>query len=133
MSTSKIPSDLRYTKTHEWVSRDEDDVITIGITFHAQQLLGDIVYLELPEVETQVHVGEEFGVIESVKAASDLYCPISGEVVAVNKELTTSPGNINIDPYHEGWLIKIQPDDPEEYEELMDAQEYEDKIEAEQK
>lgn len=129
MSNSNIPTEFKYTKTHEWASKDEDDVITIGITYHAQKLLGDIVYLELPELETQVHEGEEFGVIESVKAASDLYSPINGEVIAVNKELTTSPGIINTDPYHEGWLIKIQPDDPEQYEELMDAEEYEHKIE----
>ncbi|MBS0287198.1 MAG: glycine cleavage system protein GcvH [Proteobacteria bacterium] len=130
---SNIPTELKYTKTHEWASKDEEDVITIGITAHAQHLLGDIVYLELPEVETQVHVGEEFGVIESVKAASDLYSPISGEVIAVNSELISSPGLINTDPYHEGWLIKIQPDDPEQFEELMDAEEYEHKIEKEQK
>lgn len=128
-----IPSEIKYTKTHEWASKDEEDVITIGITQHAQKLLGDIVYLELPELETQVHEGEEFGVIESVKAASDLYSPISGEVIAVNTELTTTPGLINTDPYHAGWLIKIQPDDPEQFEELMDASEYEDNIEKESK
>ncbi len=128
-----IPSEIKYTKTHEWASKDEEDVITIGITQHAQKLLGDIVYLELPELETQVHEGEEFGVIESVKAASDLYSPVSGEVIAVNTELTTSPGLINTDPYHAGWLIKIQPDDPEQFEELMDANEYEDNIEKESK
>ncbi len=124
-----IPSELKYTKTHEWASKDEEDVITIGITHHAATLLGDIVYLELPEVETAVHEGEEFGVIESVKAASDLYCPIAGEVIAVNSALTANPALINSDPYHEGWLIKIQPDDPDAFDDLMDAEDYEHKIE----
>ncbi len=130
---SNIPTELKYTKTHEWVSRDEDDVITIGITDHAQHALGDIVFIELPEVGIQLHVGEEFGVIESVKAASDLYGPIAGEVIAVNSSVTATPGVINTDPYHEGWLIKIQPDDIDEWDELMDSEEYENKIEADQK
>ncbi len=130
---SNIPTELKYTKTHEWVSRDEDDVITIGITDHAQHALGDIVFIELPEVGIQLHAGEEFGVIESVKAASDLYGPIAGEVVAVNANVAGTPGLINTDPYHEGWLIKIQPDDIDEWDELMDSEDYESKIEADQK
>ncbi len=130
---SNIPTEFKYTKTHEWVSRDEDDVITIGITDHAQQQLGDIVFIELPEVGIQLHAGEEFGVIESVKAASDLYGPIAGEVIAVNSSIAATPGLINTDPYHEGWLIKIQPDDIDEWDELMDSDEYESKVEADQK
>ncbi|MBS0290409.1 MAG: glycine cleavage system protein GcvH [Proteobacteria bacterium] len=127
----EVPIDFRYTKTHEWASRDEEEVVTIGITDFAQRQLGDIVFVELPEVGTIVHVGEEFGVVESVKAASDLYGPLSGEVIAVNKAITTNPGLINIDPYHEGWLVKIQVDDIEQWNELMDAQDYEHQIETE--
>jgi glycine cleavage system H protein len=125
-----IPIELRYTKTHEWAERDEEGSIIVGITFHAQELLGDIVYVELPEIGTQVHGGEEFGVVESVKAASDLYSPLSGEVIAVNTMLATDPSLINKDAYHEGWLIKLQPDDIQEWDDLMDAEEYADKIES---
>lgn len=126
---SDIPIELKYSKTHEWAHRDEDDLITIGITNHAQQLLGDVVFIEFPELGIQLHTGEEFGVIESVKAASDLYSPISGEIVAINDSLTANPAMINSDPYQEGWLIKIKPDDIAEWDDLMDAEEYADLIE----
>jgi glycine cleavage system H protein len=127
---SDIPTELKYTKSHEWAAKDEKDLITIGITHHAQKLLGDVVFIELPEVGIQIHSGEEFGVIESVKAASDLYSPLSGEVVAVNEQLAGQPALINQDPYHEGWFIKVRPDDIDEWDELMDADEYADKIET---
>lgn len=128
---SVIPAELKYTKTHEWAQRDDEDCIIIGITDHAQRLLGDIVYIELPEIGVQLHAGEEFGVIESVKAASDLYAPLSGEVLEINQRLTSNPALINTDAYHEGWLIKIKPNDIHDLDELMDAEEYTNKTEAE--
>ena len=125
------PADLRYTPTHEWVRLDEDGELTIGITEHAQQLLGDIVFVELPEVESEISAGEEIGVIESVKAAADLFCPISGEVTAINTALNDQPDLINDDPYGEGWLFKIESYDQDEVEKLLDAESYAEKIAAE--
>jgi glycine cleavage system H protein len=130
---AKIPHELKYTKTHEWAELDEDEYVTVGITYHAQHMLGDIVFIELPEVGTQLRAGEEFGVVESVKAASDLYCPITGEIVAVNDELSSNPSLINTDPYQEGWIIKIKPEDVAECDELMDSEEYSESVEAQQK
>lgn len=128
---SDIPSELKYTSTHEWAGYDKDEnLITIGITHHAQHLLGDIVFVELPEVGSEVISGKEFGVVESVKAASDLYSPVSGSVVEVNEELLTNPALINHDAYHEGWIVKINPEDISQWEHLMDADEYADKIVA---
>ncbi len=129
---SDIPSELKYTSTHEWVRRDDDDLITIGISDHAQQLLGDIVFVELPEIEINLREGEECGVVESVKAASEIYTPITGEVVEVNTMLSGQPALINSDPYGAGWIVKIKPYDVDDWEELMDASEYADKIEAEE-
>ncbi|MBN9287677.1 MAG: glycine cleavage system protein H [Gammaproteobacteria bacterium 39-13] len=130
---SKLPTELKYTKTHEWAQRDDEDCILVGITDHAQKLLGDIVYIELPEVGIQLHGGEEFGVVESVKAASDLYAPLSGEVIETNQALSANPALINSDAYHQGWMIKIKPDDIQEWEDLMDADEYAEKTETEGK
>ena len=103
---------LQYTPTHEWLN-SEEETMCIGITDHAQGLLGDMVYVELPTIGTEVHVGDEIGVLESVKAASEIYAPISGKVVAINPDLTTNPGLLNTDPYGAGWLVKIKPLDPE--------------------
>jgi len=121
---SDVPSDLRYTKTHEWLRLEEDNVATIGITDHAQHLLGDMVFVELPEVGSEIRAGDEAGVVESVKAASDFYAPISGEVLAVNEELIESPALVNTDPYGAGWLVQVRINDSDEIDELLDADEY---------
>ncbi len=120
---SQIPEHLQYTETHEWVEI-EDGVATTGITDFAQEQLGDIVYIELPEVGSAVVAGEVCGVIESVKAASDLYAPLSGEVVEVNQDLVDAPELINKDPYGDGWMFRIKLSDPSETDGLMDAERY---------
>lgn len=127
---SDIPEDLKYTKSHEWV-RKEGDSYTIGITHHAQHLLGDIVFVELPEVGETVTQGEEFGVVESVKAASDIYAPVSGEVSSSNMDLEDSPALVNKSPYDDGWLIQLNQVDLAEIDELMTAQEYADFVSEE--
>ena len=104
-----IPEQLRYTAEHEWVRDEQDSTVTIGITDHAQAELGDIVYVELPAVGAEITQGDSFGVIESVKAASDLFAPVSGTVTAVNGDLESAPQQVNEDPYGAGWLIKLQP------------------------
>ena len=121
-----IPGDLRYTAAHEWL-RQDGEVAVIGITEHAQGELGDVVYLELPEVGGEIVQGESFGVIESVKAASDLYAPISGEVTAVNGELEAAPQLVNESPYDGGWLLKVRPSRfADEQAALLDAAAYSD-------
>lgn len=117
-----LPQDLQYTKSHEWV-RSEDDVATIGITDHAQDELGDVVFVELPGVGDTFEAGETFGTVESVKAVSDLYSPIGGEVVEVNQALEDSPEKINEDPYGEGWILKLRTSG--DFGELLSAAEYE--------
>ncbi|MEP0356840.1 glycine cleavage system protein GcvH [Paraglaciecola sp.] len=126
---SNIPTDLRYASTHEWVRPDGDGVFTVGISDHAQSLLGDMVFVELPDVGSEVGSGDDVAVAESVKAASDVYAPISGEVVAVNEELEDSPELVNSDAYGDGWLFKIKAEDPEEANALLDAEAYEGNIE----
>ena len=103
-----VPKNLKYSKSHEWVRQDED-VITIGITDHAQMLLGDLVYVELPELESSLETGQECAVVESVKAAADVYCPVSGEVVELNEAVLENPSLVNEDPYGKGWLFRIRP------------------------
>ena len=125
---SNIPADLKYVASHEWLRQEEDGTITVGITHHAQDLLGDIVYVELPEVGEHVDVDAEIAVGESVKAASDVYAPIAGEILAVNEALVDAPETINEDPYGEGWFFKIKPDNADDYQGLMDADEYQDSI-----
>ena len=105
---SKTPSDLRYTKSHEWVKKEADGSVTVGITDHAQGLLGDMVFVELPKVGTQVAAGKECGVVESVKAASDVYAPIAGEITAVNTAVSDSPESVNKDAYG-AWMFKLKP------------------------
>jgi glycine cleavage system H protein len=118
-----FPDDLRYTREHEWARR-KGALVVVGITEYAQEQLGDVVYLELPEVGDPVKKGDSFGVVESTKAVSELFAPLSGKVVEVNDPLSDAPETINDDPYEEGWMIAIEPADPKELEELMDAKAY---------
>ena len=117
------PKELKYTKEHEWVSVDSD-IATIGITDHAQEQLGDIVFVELPEVQSQVSQDDTFGVVEAVKTVADLFAPVSGNVTEINTALEESPDLINSDPYGAGWIIKVAIDDLEEYNNLMSNDEY---------
>jgi glycine cleavage system H protein len=119
----EFPDDLKYTREHEW-ARSRDGKIVIGITDFAQDQLGDVVYVELPDVGDEVKKGESFGVVESTKAVSELFAPVSGKVVEVNDPLTEAPEAINEDPYEEGWMIAVAPSDPKELSELMDAKAY---------
>jgi len=128
---SQIPSELKYTPSHEWIRIEDDGSVTVGITHHAQELLGDLVYVELPEMGHEIHSGDETGVVESVKAASDLYSPLNGEITAVNDALSESPELINQDPYGGGWIFKLQPNDAADLDELLDAEAYEAQVEAE--
>ena len=127
---SNTPSDLKYASSHEW-ARLDGDVVTVGITDHAQEALGDLVYVELPEVGDTVAAGDEAGVVESVKAASDIYAPVSGEVIAVNEALGDTPEIINTDPYNEGWIYKIRVSDVSELDNLMSGEEYDAQVAAE--
>lgn len=126
-----IPSDLKYTSTHEWL-REDDNEMTMGITEHAQKLLGDLVYVDLPPIGHQVNAGDEIGVVESVKAASDFYAPVSGTVVAVNEKVSEDPALVNKAPYAEGWLVKIKPTDSTEFDQLLNSEEYEAELAREQ-
>lgn len=125
---SELPGDLEYTNDHEWLRKEEDGSVTIGITDHAQTSLGDLVYVELPELDLDVEVGGEMAVVESVKAASDVYAPVSGNVVAINEALNDDPEKINADPYGDGWIVRLQPTadsggetmTPDEYQALLD-------------
>lgn len=121
---SNIPADLRYAASHEWSRQEADGTITVGITDHAQDLLGDVVFVELPEVGRTVSAGEECAVVESVKAASDIYAPVSGEVVEVNAALADTPELVNSEPYAGAWFFKIKPSDASELDKLMDAEAY---------
>jgi glycine cleavage system H protein len=125
---SELPGDLRYTRDHEWLRKEEDGSVTIGITDHAQSALGDLVYVELPEVGQEIDSGGEMAVVESVKAASDVYAPVSGTVLEVNTELEDEPEKLNADPYGDGWIVRMQPNDddlgdtmdPDAYQEFLD-------------
>jgi glycine cleavage system H protein len=128
---SNIPTDLRFASTHEWVRPEGDNIFTIGISDHAQELLGDMVFVELPDVGAVVGAGDDVAVAESVKAASDVYAPIGGEIIEVNDALEHSPELVNSDPYGEGWMFKIKAEDPEEVEGLFDAEGYENSIDEE--
>lgn len=125
---SNVPSDLKYVASHEWLRQEADGTITVGITDHAQDLLGDIVFLELPEEGATVEADQEIAVVESVKAASDVYAPIAGEIIEINADLVDSPDTINSDPYGEGWFFKIKPANPSDFDGLMDADEYQDSL-----
>ncbi|WP_434633750.1 glycine cleavage system protein GcvH [Chromobacterium sp. CV08] len=121
---SNIPAELKYVDSHEWLRLEADGSVTVGITEHAQQLLGDIVFVELPKVGAKLAKDEQAGVVESVKAASDVYCPIAGEVLAVNEELEGEPELANSDPYGDGWFFKIKPANAADLDGLMDAAAY---------
>lgn len=123
----EIPADLRYLETHEWV-RSTDGTAVVGITDFAQDELGDIVFVELPATGDDLVAGEAFGVIESIKAVSDLYAPVSGTVTAVNEELVDRPELVNDDPYDDGWMLEVDLDDPDELDELLEPAAYEDSI-----
>ncbi len=128
---SQVPTDLRYTKTHEWVRVLPDGLVEIGITDHAQHALGDLVFVETPEVGRRVSAGEPYAVVESVKAASDVYCPIGGEVAAANTELAAAPERINQAPYGAGWIARIRPDDAAALSKLLSPADYRKLLEAE--
>ena len=121
---SNIPADLKYVASHEWLKLEDDGIITVGITDHAQDLLGDVVCVELPEVGREVSADEEIAVVESVKAASDVYAPIAGEIVEINDELVDSPELANEDPYGKAWFFKIKPANVVDYDDLLSAEEY---------
>ncbi len=123
--SNENPNDLKYTKTHEWVRDNGDGTVTVGITDHAQELLGDVVYVELPEVESELTAEENCGVIESVKAASDMYAPLEGEVTEVNEELDGEPELINSAAFGEGWIFSMKLKSMDDLDELMDADAYE--------
>jgi len=129
---STIPAELKYSKSHEWVRRESDGSVTVGITDHAQDLLGDMVFVELPEPGKELQAGQECAVVESVKAASDVYSPISGEVVAVNEAISDSPELVNKEPYGEGWMMRIKPAAVADVDALMDADAYQALIDSEE-
>jgi len=128
---SNIPSDLKYASSHEWVRNEGDGTFTVGISEHAQELLGDMVFVELPEVGDEVDAGEDCAVAESVKAASDIYAPVGGEIVAINEELEDAPETVNNDPYGDGWLFRIKATDESELENLLSAEDYANTIDEE--
>lgn len=121
---SQIPNELKYMSSHEWARVESDGTVTIGITDHAQDLLGDVVFVEQPEVGANINAGDEAGVVESVKAASDIFSPVSGEVVAVNDALEESPELVNSDPYNDGWFFRVKVSDTSELEGLLTAEGY---------
>ncbi len=121
---SNIPSELKFAATHEWVRPEGDGIYTVGISAHAQELLGDMVFVELPEVGDSVNAGDDCAVAESVKAASDVYSPLTGEVVAINEELEDSPELVNSNPFDDGWFFKVKISDESELDNLMDADGY---------
>ena len=128
---SHIPSELRYTSTHEWVRLEENNEAVVGITYHAQAMLGDMVFVELPELGSALLEGDDVAVAESVKAATDVYTPVTGIVIGVNDELEASPEQINQDPYGAGWLFRVRLEEAEELDGLMDAESYQQMLENE--
>ncbi|MBN8411172.1 glycine cleavage system protein GcvH [Halomonas denitrificans] len=128
---SSIPANLRYVDSHEWIQDNGDGTVTIGITDHAQESLGDVVFVDLPDVGSSLSKGDEFGVIESVKAASDLYAPVDGEVIEVNESLEDSPETVNEAPYEDGWIMKVRLDDKSALDDLLDAEAYQAVVDAE--
>jgi glycine cleavage system H protein len=129
--SNDVPSELKYTKSHEWVRLEDDGIATVGITDHAQELLGDLVFVELPEVGADLGIGAECAVVESVKAASDVYSPLSGQVIEVNEALADAPETINQNAYEEGWIFRMKLVDPAEAEGLLDADSYAEHAESE--
>lgn len=129
---SDIPSELKFTTSHEWVRPEGDDVYTVGISDHAQAMLGDMVFVDLPEVGDTVDAGDDCAVAESVKAASDIYSPLTGEIVAVNEDLEGSPELVNSDPYGDGWLFQIRISDASELDDLLDSEAYQDTLDEDE-
>ena len=121
---SEIPTELRYAKSHEWARLEDDGTVTVGISDYAQGALGDVVYVELPEIDVIVEAGEEAGVVESVKAASDIYAPIGGTIIAINNVLEDAPETVNHDPYGDGWFYRLAPTDVADLDQLLDADAY---------
>tara|TARA_R110001592_G_scaffold363043_1_gene679698 strand:+ start:186576 stop:186968 length:393 start_codon:yes stop_codon:yes gene_type:complete len=121
---SQTPNELKYASSHEWARLEEDGTISVGITDHAQEALGDVVFVELPDVGTVLAAGDEAGVVESVKAASDIYAPVGGTVIEINGQLEDEPEMVNSDPYNDGWFFKLQPGDTSELEALLSAGDY---------
>jgi glycine cleavage system H protein len=128
---SHTPVELKYASTHEWARLEDDGTVTVGITDHAQAALGDVVFVETPEVGVVLAAGDDAGVVESVKAASDIYSPLGGEVIAINRQLEDDPETVNSDPYNDGWFFKLQPSDPTELDALLSAGEYQQHCEEE--
>ncbi|MFM2604858.1 glycine cleavage system protein GcvH [Vibrio diabolicus] len=122
---------LKFTDSHEWVRDNGDGTVTLGISEHAQEMLGDVVFVDLPDAEDEVEAGESFSLVESVKAASDIYSPVTGEIVEINEELEDSPELINEEPYEGGWIVKVKLSNPSELDDLKDAEEYLNSIEEE--
>ncbi len=129
---SEVPSDLKYTRDHEWLRLEDDSVVTIGITDHAQAQLGDLVFVEVPETGTSLGAGDAAAVVESVKAASDVYAPVAGEVVGANEQLDESPELVNNDPFGEGWIYQLRVENPAALDDLMSAADYEAFAESEE-
>lgn len=121
---SDTPNELKYASSHEWARVEEDGSVTVGITQHAQEALGDVVFVELPTMGAALAAADEAGVVESVKAASDIYAPVSGEVIAINEELEDAPETVNADPYNDGWMFKLKASDLSELENLLSADDY---------
>lgn len=128
---SQTPSELKYASSHEWARLEEDGTVTVGVSDHAQEALGDVVFVELPEVGSHLAAGEDAGVVESVKAASDIYAPVGGEVLAINERLEDEPETVNADPYNDGWFFKLQPSDTSELDALLSAEDYQSKCDEE--
>jgi glycine cleavage system H protein len=128
---SEVPTELRYTSSHEWVRLEDDGTVTVGVTDHAQEALGDLVFIETPEIGTEYSAEEACCVVESVKAASDMYMPINGEIVETNGKLADEPEIVNSSPYDDGWIFKIKPSDEDDIGQLMDSATYEAEIEDE--
>ncbi len=125
---SQIPAELKYVSSHEWIRHEGDGVVTVGITDHAQELLGDVVFVEAPETDEEVAADDEIAVVESVKAASDIYAPIAGTITEVNEELEESPELVNSDPYGDGWMFKMELADQDDLDKLMSSEEYAEEI-----
>ena len=121
---SNVPSDLKYVASHEWIRLEDDGSITVGITDYAQELLGDVVYVEMPDVDSEVALDDEIAVVESVKAASDIFAPLSGTIIAINEDLEDAPETVNSSPYDDGWMFKMKPSEPQEIDNLLDSEAY---------
>lgn len=128
---SNTPSELKYASSHEWARLEQDGSVTVGISDHAQEALGDVVFVELPEPGAHFDAGDEAGVVESVKAASDIYAPLAGEVIAVNELLEEAPETVNADPYEDGWFFRLKPDDASQLEQLLSAERYSEQCDSE--